>query len=1479
MTALCEAYQLLNVHSGDLSTAELNVFRNYWTQIGNMWDFSMTNIESNVASVEADSSSEVSDDVNVASDSDDVTFNQSTFYLNSSSTNINSIVSTMSRRVCALKRRHKDQPKLATLDSGAMEHVTPSVNNLAVVTNTYTSSDPCEISLFNASGDEMVISHKGLINEYTHHVLVSTDCQSTLISAPKFQEEGLGIWMPPHTDSFKGAIVYKPCGPNEADVIAITDKNMQYDIHATHKLKLRIPDFSALARVSRMDILRTKTNVITGIARMKMDVSSRVKFAQKTFLYSYDNMLWSAIHWPGFPVNDYEVRKHFCRDLAFAMGHSRQAYTTNRRLHDTTLEDAIDEFNDPTPPASTVPVPHGHTAVACSKLYPKKLKPFDTICSDIYCGTMFIATFDCVATGYSRDSNMILDGKATSKKKYLPEVTKEYLMHLALHGKHHIGSDQPVSHMISDSEAVYKSECMNTLRAANGIIAQFSPPYHKEYSPAEIGIQDKGNYVAAMSALARHMTQSFYPSQWHHANELRNDLPSHVPGHELISRREELYGYKTDLSAVIRMPHGQPLMFYAPKDTRKFKSDRMYPGAYIGSVAQSSTEGTPAAIEVYSFTTRRTVIVEQFEIIAEGLSPLLDMPQKFFTTNAQDLTNPYILKNRAHHTRGKSAALNAQEHNDLTMNNVDLVPIPVPVMPPASAVGDAAAFNASMHASVETIIVDPSPTSSPGTTSAVTPSSALPASPYRITHTDGLISDMFTGDWKHPAIPLKSASRLSKARQITSLRQLLSSVLTTASICSNRSSQSTQVNGEVYARDSYVEDGDEVLASYADATVSSKSDSEIDSDSDGIHVQSSVKRSKQQKKFDKRVTQRILKVQLREEEVLMASRSAEDQQDSIKANLSRLRKQVVVQTVGKHRVCIQKVAPIKPKHNNDLSSFLHEVDNPTVEAAMLRSDAACFAIAMEKQVNLLKRILKKAKVKNRNFDSPSLTEAKKRGDWVQWSIAIQEEFQQMLNDDVHGPAIRGQLPSNANLIGTMWVLKIKRNSSTGEIEKYKARLVALGNQQKESSFDQIKSITARGSTVKMIMAIQAKTGAMSMVLDVKGAYLKSCIQEGSGENLYIRYPDGKIHKLNKYLYGLKQAGFEWQKNVTECLRVNGYVQSTADPMVFTKHEGENFCIMCLHVDDFYVISSKANMLSELHNTLTKAYGTVSIKSESVMAYLGMEVRIESSGDILISQPAYIKAITDLHNISGKKVKTPMRVFPLVVPGDEVRVDQNEYLTLVGALNHLSQYTRPDILFAVSSAAQKCSKPTVGDLKAVVRIFQYLTCTLDLGIRYSAKGSMELVGSVDASHNQYEDGRGHYGYSFSLGRGNGSFDAKSSKMKLNTLSSTESEYVAFCEATREVIWLRRLLADMGFPQIGPTVIYEDNTSTIQMLKGAYNHKASKHVNPRYHFSKSAIMDGEVSVEHLVTTEMESDMLTKPLPTQSHWKFTLKVLNVL
>jgi hypothetical protein len=177
---------------------------------------------------------------------------------------------------------------------------------------------------------------------------------------------------------------------------------------------------------------------------------------------------------------------------------------------------------------------------------------------------------------------------------------------------------------------------------------------------------------------------------------------------------------------------------------------------------------------------------------------------------------------------------------------------------------------------------------------------------------------------------------------------------------------------------------------------------------------------------------------------------------------------------------------------------------------------------------------------------------------------------------------------------------------------------------------------------------------------------------------------------------------------------------------------------------------------------------------------------------------------------------------------------------------------------------------------VKRILQYVYSTINDGIIFNP-GPIELVCYVDASHNCYEDAKGHFGYSFSLGNLDGAFYVKSQKMKLNTLSSTESEYVALCAAVCEIKWLRRLLAELGFPQKKPTVIYEDNMSCIEFVNGKLNHKATKHINPKYHFSREAVLMGDVKLEYCETSEMIADILTKPLSSKQHVKLAKLILN--
>jgi len=350
----------------------------------------------------------------------------------------------------------------------------------------------------------------------------------------------------------------------------------------------------------------------------------------------------------------------------------------------------------------------------------------------------------------------------------------------------------------------------------------------------------------------------------------------------------------------------------------------------------------------------------------------------------------------------------------------------------------------------------------------------------------------------------------------------------------------------------------------------------------------------------------------------------------------------------------------------------------------------------------------------------------------------------------------------------MMVLTIKRDPTRpGEIDKYKARLVALGNQQDPSTYDAIKSGTARSASVKLLMALQAKLGSFSVVMDVKGAYLKSKVKEES-KQVYLRLPNKKIVKLKKYLYGLKQAGYEWQQNITECLLRLGYVRSIADPLLFSRWNGENYIIMCIHVDDFYVISSKPSYLKELHESLIGEYGEVTVKDGDLLAYLGCKIDIdENTGTLDLTQPGYIrkmvgKFLSESERESGRKVRTPVKYTYTFREGDDLPTGQREYLEMIGALNYLAQFTRPDILFAVSILAQKCSDPTVIDVHRAKRVFLYLHQTSHVGITFHP-GQIELVICyADAAFNVYANSRSHMGYCFSLGRKDGAFYAKSAK---------------------------------------------------------------------------------------------------------------------
>ena len=572
-------------------------------------------------------------------------------------------------------------------------------------------------------------------------------------------------------------------------------------------------------------------------------------------------------------------------------------------------------------------------------------------------------------------------------------------------------------------------------------------------------------------------------------------------------------------------------------------------------------------------------------------------------------------------------------------------------------------------------------------------------------------------------------------------------------------------------------------------------------------------------------------------------------------------------------------------NNENLDTYEREHLNQIIRAQLhvdtyKRQFGATTCKARRKEVKRIHRIYAIAAAKLRGDDNPTVHKAKLRADWPKWQEAIEAEMKQVREEGCFSDPVRN-VPKKGNIIGSMMILQLKRNPD-GTINKYKARLVALGNQQTSESYNEISSCPARAASVKLLMSMQAKLGSMSAVLDVKGAYLKTFIQEENQENLYLRLLDGSTVKLLKYLYGLKQAGYQWQQNLTGVLQECGYRATIADPCVFYYRHEERYIYMCIHVDDFFVISSEQEGIDRLVGQLNHAYGEVAAHDGDIHAYLGVQVAASEDG-VTLSQPGYVQKILTLfldlyasqgyqgNHISPLPVKLPDR------SGMEENVDQIRYLQVVGSLNYLAQFTRPELLFAVSILAQQCSNPTTYDWMMVQRVLKYLAHTPNIGVHFS-RGPIELICFADASHNCYSNGKGHLGYCFSLGHDDGAFHCVSKRIKIVTGSSTESEYVALYEAARDLVWLRGLLAELGHLGDEPTLMWQDNKSTIHFVNGIMNFQATKHINPKYHYSKDLVNDGIMRVEHKSTLLMLADVLTKSMSGPDHIRLSSMILNV-
>ncbi|XP_073364593.1 retrovirus-related Pol polyprotein from transposon TNT 1-94 [Aegilops tauschii subsp. strangulata] len=455
------------------------------------------------------------------------------------------------------------------------------------------------------------------------------------------------------------------------------------------------------------------------------------------------------------------------------------------------------------------------------------------------------------------------------------------------------------------------------------------------------------------------------------------------------------------------------------------------------------------------------------------------------------------------------------------------------------------------------------------------------------------------------------------------------------------------------------------------------------------------------------------------------------------------------------------------------------------------------------------------------------------------------------------------LPRGHHTITLNWVFKLKRDGA-GAIIKHKARLVARGFLQQEGvDFDDAFAPVARMESVRLLLALAAQEGWRVHHMDVKSAFLNGDLKE----EVYVHQPpgfaipgqEGKVLRLRKALYGLRQAPRAWNAKLDSTLKKMGFEQSPHEAAVYRRGSGGNALLVGVYVDDLVITGTKDAEVAAFKEDMKATFQMSDLGLLSF--YLGIEVHQDHSG-IALRQSAYAKRIVELAGLTDcHPALTPMEErLKLSRDSTTEEVDATQYRRLVGSLRYLT-HTRPDLAFSVGYVSRFMERPTSEHQQAVKRIVRYVAGTLDHGLHYPrCPGVAHFVGYSDHA-GDIDTSKSTSGILFFLGKC--LVSRQSVKQQVVALSSCEAEYIAASTACTQALWLAQLLGDLLVQDTRTVQLLVDSKSTLALAKNPVFHERSKHIRLRYHFIRSCVEEGSIEASYINTTDQLADLLTKPL----------------
>jgi len=494
---------------------------------------------------------------------------------------------------------------------------------------------------------------------------------------------------------------------------------------------------------------------------------------------------------------------------------------------------------------------------------------------------------------------------------------------------------------------------------------------------------------------------------------------------------------------------------------------------------------------------------------------------------------------------------------------------------------------------------------------------------------------------------------------------------------------------------------------------------------------------------------------------------------------------------------------------------------------------------------------------------------------------------------------RKDLPIGTKTIMAIWSFKRKRFPD-GSLNKHKARLCAHGGQQTWGlDYWDTYAPVVTWASVRLLLIVAKIHGLHSKSIDFVLAFPQADLDLP----VYMELPAGVnpidvsdenrrryVLKLNKSLYGLKQAGYNWFEKLKEGLITRDFIQSQVDKCVFFRKD----CIILTYVDDCIILGKNMSDVDAVIASLHVGPERFQLIDQgSIDKYLGLMITDIDCNTFEMSQPFLVRRILEFLSLDEHKTKgrdTPVGKPLLNRDLDGVpRKHPWLYRGAVGMLSYLGNSVRPELQMAVHQTARFSVNPMRSHELAIMRIGRYLCNNCERGVIYKVdktKGIEVYVdadfagGWVSADADNADNVFSRTG--FVICYANCPLIWCSKLQTEIALSTAEAEYIAMSHALRDTIPIQNLVKEVSciFQLPEPLTdfcitVHEDNLSAISMAESLKFTPRTKHIAIKYHHFRSRVQtsfnkSGDIRLKYISTKKQLADILTKPLDDDSFFK---------